>query len=123
MLWLLLKYLFEEGCGLELIGVRLVSGEGSRIQRQGIEDGGLTVVWILTRKLFHGLFISQGAGTMVHGLGVLVECLDGAYVPLLTRCFRPVDLAFSTAVQPSLSAWGDGGQAKGLPRRLIATPQ
>src|SRR5574341_239505 len=37
--------------------------------------------------------------------------------------FAPTDLAFATAVQPSLSAWGDGGHVKGLPRRLMATPQ
>jgi len=65
MVRLLLRFLVQDRCGLELLRVVLVVEIDRAVQRERVEDRGLGIVRIMLVKLLHRLFVMFGAGLVV----------------------------------------------------------
>src|SRR6266576_582930 len=84
-----------------LIRISLVRRLRSSQQRQRIEDGRLVITWIAKIKLLHGLFVTEGASTVIYLVYIRVERLEGRNViplSLRARAYRAGSLHGGQAV-------------------------
>ncbi len=65
--------LFQDGRSLQLLGVRLVAGRCSLIQRQRVKDLSLRIGRILLREPSHHFLVAEGPSVLVHGLSLPIE--------------------------------------------------
>ncbi len=77
--------LFEDGPGLELLGIGLVARQRRLVESERVENGSFRIVRIFLRQPFHRFFVGQPALRLINLVVVFVVKLDRR---------EPVALAF-----------------------------